>query len=102
MMSILHTDGSGESDVPTEQLLALYDELQHADREHGEVSVTNDDNGWAISAHRDGRVVLVHLVTFEAFHMIPVTRGEVLNLWQSLIGGDIAGLQRLPWRAGYT
>jgi hypothetical protein len=100
--SVLHTDGSGDEEIPVEGLSDLYDELSSADQEHGDVSVTNDDNHWTISAHRDGRVVLMNLDTFVHCHMIPVPKEEVLRLWHHLIAGNLEELHREPWKPGCT
>lgn len=101
MFSIIHTDGSGESNVPVEKLSELYDELLSADREHGDVAVVHDDSGWTISAHRDHRVVFEHLRRGGERHMIPVSKERVLELWKLLIKGDIDELLKEPWKPGY-
>jgi hypothetical protein len=98
----MHTNGSAATDPALDSLSALYDELQMADREHGDVSVAHDDSGWCISAHRDGRVVFEHLDQGGERHMIPVSKERVLELWKRLIQGDIAGLLAEPWTAGYV
>jgi hypothetical protein len=104
MFGIIHTDGSGEDNPPLESLSDLYDELLIADREHGDVAVAHDDSGWCMSAHRDGRIVSERLGTrgTTARHMIPVPKERVLELWKRLIDGDIEGLLKEPWKAGYT
>ncbi len=84
-----------------DSLSALYDELLTADREHGDVSVTHDDSGWCMSAHRDGRVVFEHLDEGGERHMIPVQKELVLELWNRLIHGEIEGLLAEPWTPGY-
>lgn len=106
MFSIRHSDGSGDDGAMTEdvsrQLNSLFDELGSADREHSDVAVVNEDSGWCISAHRDGRVVFEHLRDGGERHMIPVARQQVLDLWRRLIDGDIAGLMTEPWKRGYV
>ena len=104
MFSVMHTDGSGEVNPPIESLSNLYDELLIADREHGDVSVGDEDSGWCMSAHRDGRLVFERLGTRgeTARHMIPVPKEFVLKLWRQLIDGDIDGLLSEPWKPGYT
>lgn len=102
MYSIVHTDGSGEDDPGLEALPALYDELQSADREHGDVAVVHEETGWSISAHRDGRVVFEQLGAGGERHMIPVPKSRVIELWSRLIDGDIDGLMNEPWKHGYT
>lgn len=102
MFSMIHTDGSGDENPTLEGLSALYDELQSADREHGDVSVVHDDTGWSMSAHRDGRLVFEHLKNGGERHMIPVPKVRVLELWKRLIDSDIDGLLTEPWKPGYV
>jgi hypothetical protein len=101
MYSIRHIDDSFDDNPNTEVLSDLYDELAKADAEHGDVSVIHEDTGWCISAHRDGRLVMVHLEEGGARHMIPVPKARALTLWSRLIEGDIGGLLDEPWRTGY-
>jgi hypothetical protein len=104
MFGVIHTDGSGDGDPPLDTLPELYDELLTADQEHGDVAVVHDESGWAMSAHRDGRLVFERLGTLggTARHMIPVPKERVLELWRRLIQGDIDGLLLEAWRPGYT
>jgi hypothetical protein len=101
MFGVLHMDGSGEDNPPIESLSDLYDELQIADSEHGDVSVINDDTGWCLTAYRDARLVFGHLGEGRPRHMIPVSKDRVLRYWRRLIDGDIAGLLAEPWTPGY-
>src|SRR5688572_14247475 len=102
MFGILHSDGSGEDNPPLDNLSSLYDELIYADSEHGDVSVINDDSGWCMSAHRDGRVVFGRLADRESEqHMISIPKGKVIVMWKKLIAGDIDGLLQEPWKPGF-
>ena len=80
MISTRHIDDSGEIDPSMEALEALYDELEQSDQEHGDVSVTDEDTAWCLSAHRDGRVILGNLIEGGDMYMHPVTRAKVLVL----------------------
>lgn len=102
MHGVIHMDGSGDDNVPLEKLSDLYDELFTSGIFDGNVAVINDDTGWSISAHRDGRVVFEHLGEGGERHMIPVPKERVLELWRRLIEGDIEGLLREPWNPGYV
>ena len=102
MFSVIHKDGPGEENPGLETLSDLYDELQAADREHGDVAVVHEDTGWSMSAHRDGRLVFEHLSEGGERHMFPVPKERVLQLWRCLIEGDIDGLLALPWKPGYV
>ena len=103
MFGIIHSDGSGEDNPPVESLSGLFDELLTADREHGDVTVVNDDSGWCMSAHRDGRLVFEKLGSggTAAKHMMPVSKERVLELWGRLIKGEIDILLGEPWKPGY-
>jgi len=102
LFSLLHADGSGYENPRLEDLGPLFDELLSADREHGDVSVVHEDSGWSMSAHRDGRLVFEHLDGKGGpFHMIPVAKQRVLELWRRLAAGDIEGLLTEPWLSGY-
>jgi len=103
MYGVTHMDGPGEDNPPEESLLKLYDELYSSGITDGEVSVINDDSGWGMSAHRDGRIVFEHLGGEAApLHMIPVTKTHVLQLWNKLIANDIDGILSEPWLPGYS
>lgn len=101
MISTRGIDDSGEIDPPVESFSDLYEALEKSDQEHGDVSVTDQDSGWSISAHRDGRVVLVNLFEPGGRHMHPVAKAKVLELWGMLASGDMEGIRAEPWRDGY-
>ena len=101
MYSILHADGSGDSNPPLTSLGALLDELKTADREHGDVAVVHEGTAWCLSAHRDGRLVFENLRDGGERHMIPVERAKVLELWGLLIAGQMDAILREPWKPGY-
>jgi hypothetical protein len=101
--SIRHCNGDGEINPPMEALQSLYDELLSSNQEHGDVSVADEDSGWCISAHRDGRVVFGNLKDYGRSdrHMILVSKERVLQLWNKLIAGEIDQLLKEPWHQGY-
>jgi hypothetical protein len=101
MFSIRHTDSSGEPAPSLEMLPGLYDELRTADREHGDVSVTDEESAWVLSAHRNGVVVLENLENGGERHMKDVPKQKVLELWRTLIAGDLDALLGEPWTPGY-
>ncbi len=103
MYGVIHMDGSGDDDPPLDKLPALYDELFNSGIFDGNVAVINDDTGWCLSAHRDGRVVFGNLQDRTSDrHMIPVPKERVLELWKRLIAGDVVGLLKEPWKPGYV
>jgi hypothetical protein len=101
MYGVIHTNGSGEDNPPFESLPRLYDELLSADREHGDVSVIDDESGWCMSAHRDGRLVFTNLARRGARHMMAASKERVVQLWIRLINGNIDELFAEPWQDGY-
>ena len=102
MLSVIHTDGSGEENPPVESLSSLYDELLASNREHGDVAVVHEDSGFSMSAHRDGRLVFEHLGEGGERHMTLVPKARVLELWHRLIKGDIERIRSEPWVPGYV
>jgi hypothetical protein len=103
MFSVIHMDSSGDDDPPIESLPVLYEELFASGIMDGNVAVINQDTGWCISAHRDGRLVFEQLGDDgkSTRHMIPVPKEQVLRLWKRLIDGDIDGILSEPWKPGY-
>lgn len=101
MFGVTHLNGEGESDPPLATLLDLYDELSFATQEHGDVAVVNDDSGWCMSAHRDGRVILEHLKRGGERHMIKIPKNRVIEMWKWLIQGEMDLLLSEPWKLGY-
>lgn len=101
MFSVIHWDGSSESNPPRASLSALHDELAIADREHGDVTVVHEESGWSLSAHRDGRLVFENLSSGGERHMKPISKERVIELWSRLIDGDIGGVLGEPWHPGY-
>lgn len=100
-IGVIRTDGSGETLSDLGSLADLYDELQSADEEHGDVSVVHDDTGWCLSAHRGGGLVFEQIGRPGARHMFPVSKEQVLAFWRRLVEGDIDGLLAEPWKQGY-
>ena len=104
MITTRNIDDTGDTDPTDLQLSDLYDQLQHSDQEHGDVSVTDEESGWCISAHRDGRIVLGNLIDFdlEARHMHPVSKDKVLELWLALKNSNLDIIEAQPWMPGYS
>jgi hypothetical protein len=101
MFSVLHLDGSSDTDPPIDALSDLYDELQFADIEHVDVTVVHEDSGWSMSAYQSGRLIFEHLAQGGARHMIPVSKDRVLELWRMLAAGDMDTILKESWRPGY-
>jgi hypothetical protein len=104
MITTRNIDDTGDTDPTDLQLSDLYDQLQHSDQEHGDVSVTDEESGWCLSAHRDGRIILANLIDFdrEARHMHPISKDKVLELWLALRDSNIDRIEAQPWKPGYS
>ena len=98
MISVIHTDGSGDDYPAFDVLSDLYDELSVTDSEHPDVSVVNED--WYISAYKSGLVILGNEKD-EPRNLRSVPKERVLELWKKLIEGDIDGLLSEHWNEGY-
>jgi hypothetical protein len=101
MISIIHWDGTSEPTPDIGSLGDLFDELATADREHGDVSVVDEESGWCMTAHRDGRLVFENLSMGGERHMKPVSKDRVLQLWRLLADDQIEAILREPWVLGY-
>ena len=102
--STRHLGGSGDEDPPLSSLANLYDELRGADGEHTDVSVTNDETGWTLSAFQSGLVVYESLSDMSSettFHMPNVSREQVIEMWTALAKGQLDMLKTYPWKPGY-
>jgi len=98
---VTHMDATTTRNPPVESLAGLYDELHSSGIFDGDLSVTHQESGWCLSAHRDARLVFEHLGEGGERHMMPVSKERVLELWRQLIQGDIDGLLKEPWLPGY-
>lgn len=98
--SICHRLGGMESEPPLSDLPALYDELDSDDTEHTDVSLTHESE-WCLSASRDGTLIWENLGAGSPRHMTSVSRERTLALWARLAQGDLAAIEREPWRDGY-
>lgn len=101
MFTITHMDKSDEEDPKLGDLSRLYDELENSGIIDGDVCVIDQNTGWCMSAHRDGRLVLEHLGEGGERHMIPVNKQVVIELWEMLINGRLHDVLKHPWKSGY-
>ena len=97
---VTHSSGSMESCPPLSVLPSLLDELQTADAEHGDVSITHESE-WCITVSRSGVVVFENLERGEPRHLQQVSRDKILDLWSRLARGEIESLETEPWILGY-
>jgi hypothetical protein len=90
-------DGS-EAGVP-----ALVAELDGpVDDEHPDVSVTDGESSWTVSAFQGGTLVLEKLddSDIEPRHLPHVSRTEMIRVMAMAARGDLHALQQLDWLPG--
>jgi hypothetical protein len=100
--TITHRYGAMEREPGLSAFPQLLAELKSrlADKEHGDVAVTHESE-WCISVSLSGRVVFENIDHGVPRHMINVPEAKILQLWESLARGDLAGLEHEPWLPGY-
>ncbi|MEV4915963.1 hypothetical protein AB0K47_04005 [Streptomyces tirandamycinicus] len=105
-MSITFTHRDGGMEDGTEAgVPSLVAELDGPiDDEHPDVSVTDDDSSWIVSAFQDGTLVLENLEDndVQPRHLQHVSRAEMIRVMAIMVRGDLAALQQLDWLPGYN
>lgn len=73
------------------------------DDEHPDVSVTDDETAWIVSAFQEGILVLENLddSDVQPCHLQHVPRADMVRVMGMLVRGDLAALQQLGWLPGY-
>jgi hypothetical protein len=101
---VRHIHGSSDDTPELDRLGDLYDELQEADEEYFDVSVTHEESGYVITAYESGYVLLDNMAAIdkpvEYMHIDGVTREQVIDMWRTLATGNIKSILALPWRPG--
>lgn len=99
--NLCHLGGEMEPATP-DRLERLLDELDAADDEHFDVSVS-DESGWTLSAFAGGLLVWENVEDDEGpRHREGVTRSEVLGHFRTLVSGELDPIHSLPWSPGYS
>ena len=84
-----------------EKLESLVNELDHADGEHTDISVS-DESGWTLSAFASGLLIWENVEEDdEPRHMRGLARTDVLQHFKTLVEGNVDALDALPWSPGY-
>ncbi|MCE7078728.1 hypothetical protein [Streptomyces sp. ST2-7A] len=100
---ITHWDGSMEEgfEVGIPSLLAELD--GSTDDENPDVSVTDDESSWTVSAFQDGSLVLENLDdgSIEPCHLRVPSRSDMIRVMALVVRGDMVALHRLDWLPGY-
>ncbi|MFG3257090.1 hypothetical protein [Streptomyces sp. NPDC048172] len=100
MSHFMHDVMGATVDEPDPETRArVLDGLAEADDEHPDVSLSHE-SGWYLSAFRDGLLVWENTEDGSAppGELREVAREEILRLFGLLARGDIASVERLPWR----
>jgi hypothetical protein len=95
-----HWTGEMDPDPSISRREALVDELDLADDEHPDVSITHESE-WGLSVFRSGFVVLEHLEEGPPRHLGPLTRAEILVLMTEVAQGQLDEVRSRPWKPGY-
>jgi hypothetical protein len=98
--TITHSSGRMERNPSLEMLPQLLDELQSADEEHGDVSLTHETE-WCLSVSKSGLVYFDNLEADEPHHMDNVSREKILEMMKCLSLGEIENVRRENWLSGY-
>ncbi|GAB2884988.1 hypothetical protein GCM10027074_61930 [Streptomyces deserti] len=105
-VSITFTHRGGDMDDGSEAgIPALVAELDGPlDDEHPDVSVTDDESSWSISAFQGGSLVFENLddSEVEPRHLPQVSRAEMIRVMTLLARGDLTALEQLDWQPGYA
>ena len=97
---VTHVQGDSEP-ATLEVLPALVRELDEADVEHPDVSVSHESE-WTLSAFASGLLVWENVEEDdEPRHMRDVPRAVVLRHFETLVRGDLEAVHALPWSPGY-
>ena len=98
---INHLMGNAEIDPALESLTSLFDELDGADEENTDVSLTHETE-WSISAFSSGLVVFENVAgEGDPMHMKNVSKEKVIGLWSLLAQGELVKINEENWLVGY-
>lgn len=91
-------DGRMEANFTVERHGELLDDLAHADDEHPDVSLS-DDEGWCLSFFRSGLVVFENIDddVDSSLRLRDVSREQQLQLMAWLDAGQFDLIQALDW-----
>jgi hypothetical protein len=93
--------GNSEEEFPMDLFPVLYNELNSADDEHTDVSLTHETE-WCLSAFKNGLLIWENVAgEGSPKHMHAVSREKVIILWQKLALGKISEIEQEPWQTGY-
>lgn len=100
---VYHRYGASERDPAPSIFPHLLDELEDRpdDEEHASVSVIHESE-WGLGFSRGGYVTFENVEEDgEPRHMREVSREKAIEMMELLSQGNLAALEREPWREGY-
>ncbi|MEU2155709.1 hypothetical protein ABZ532_11970 [Streptomyces sp. NPDC019396] len=103
-ITFTHRDG-GMEDGTEDGIPSLVAELDGPiDDEHPDVSVTDDESSWTVSAFQDGALVFENLddSDVQPRHLQNASRTEMIRVMAMLVRSDLAALEQLDWLPGYN
>ena len=84
-----------------DDMRAALAELSTPDPEHPDCWLSDAD-GWSVSAHEGGSVVLENVESGEGpWHIANVTQDTVVDLWLALQAGNLDTIRQYEWVEGY-
>ena len=93
--------GEAIPDPSVGDLQSALAELDKEDPEHPDCWL-QDENGWALSALGSGLLIFENVETKQGpWHMLGVSRGGVLHLWELLKAGKLDEIRNRGWLRGY-
>lgn len=96
-----HLTGESETDYDLSKLSDLLDELNGADNEHTDVSLTHESE-WALSAFKSGLIIWENVAgEGEPKHMKKIGKDKVISLWTLLADGKVSEIEEENWLSGY-
>lgn len=92
------TSGAQVRDFPVARHEELLDDLVHSDRDHPDISLSNED-GWVLSIFPSGLVVFENGLDEDdnAMYLRGTGREEQLQLLRWLNDGQLDDIQALDW-----
>ncbi|MBV1776850.1 hypothetical protein KSF73_14125 [Burkholderiaceae bacterium DAT-1] len=96
-----HLMGDSDEHFPFASLSDLYDELQNADGEHTDVSLSHESE-WCLSSFSSGLLVWENVAgDDDPKHMRNVPKDKVIKLWILLSRGELDEIDKENWLPGY-
>ena len=97
---VTHRTGDSDSKLSIDRFGELLDELENADDEHPDISVTHESE-WSLAVYKSGFVVLENLEDGDPVHAGPMDRQGTLRLMVAVAEGRMGEVEAASWKPGY-